>query len=370
MASEILKEIKKSLIENGIGKTLANRVKFPDAIEIDEIIDKGKIVIKLSDKAIGMCEDGRSYSNMQNDDASFEGWALLIYSHYAKEKNYKIELDLKQTAYDNIEKIYKIKSADNYTNNRRHYNRFLYRALRFSQQYRNWFILSNELKPHVEAFNNYLSNSKIGFTNNIPNNIPNENKTSNQYFGTNKIHENDVEDIFANLNWQSNQGAAFCKKYGGVLYRQLPVGLFEGSEAIKAKAVFTGNKSAIDLWSCNNNELNVFELKFNNKMIGILTEIFFYANFMRDMFCKGKIISFKCQPSKEYRGYEHLAGASFTKVNGYMLIDEGKLHQAITKKVIGLMNKADFSDAPAFTISYDKIEYRVLSGCSGRTIEA
>ena len=55
----------------------------------------------------------------------------------------------------------------------------------------------------------------------------------------------------------------------------------------------------------------------------------------------------------------------FTKVNGYMLYDKGKLHQAITNEVIDLMNKADFSDASAFTITYGKIEYKVLD----RTIE-
>ena len=40
-------------------------------------------------------------------------------------------------------------------------------------------------------------------------------------------------------------------------------------------------------------------------------------------------------------------------------------HQAITNEVIDLMNKADFSDASAFTITYGKIEYKVLD----RTIE-
>ncbi|MBQ2551491.1 MAG: hypothetical protein II563_01405 [Treponema sp.] len=48
-----------------------------------------------------------------------------------------------------------------------------------------------------------------------------------------------------------------------------------------------------------------------------------------------------------------------------MLYDKGKLHQAITNEVIDLMNKADFSDASAFTITYEKIEYKVLD----RTIE-
>jgi hypothetical protein len=102
-------------------------------------------------------------------------------------------------------------------------------------------------------------------------------------------------------------------------------------------------------------------------MMGIITELFFYTNYMRDMFCRGKAINFKCQLPKENepRGYGQFAKASFTKVNGYMLYDKGKLHQAITNEVIDLMNKADFSDASAFTITYGKIEYKVLD----RTIE-
>ena len=365
MKNTILKKIRESLINAGVAKRSANSVRLPEDVEFE--VAKDKIVIKLSAKAIGMCENARSYSNMQSDDAAFEGWALLLYAHYAKGKGCNtIELDLTKDAYKQIENVYE-KTKGKYTKTRLHHNRFLYRALRFSQQYKDWFALSAGLQPYVKEFNAYLSNSEFGFTNNIPNeNNTNGDKPDKQTLKPDKIHENDVEDVFADLNWQQNQGNSFCKKYGGKLYRQLPVGLFEGDKPIEAKAIFTGKKSAIDLWSCNNRELNVFELKYDNKMIGIITELFFYTNFMRDMFCRGKAINFNCQSPKEIRGYGQLGKGKFTKVNGYMLYDEGKLHQAITNKVIDLMNKADFSDAPAFTISYGKIKYKILSD---KTIE-
>lgn len=355
----INKNIRESLVAAGVTRRLANRVKFPEAIEIEK--NGNIVVIKLTDKAIGMCGKARSYSNMQNDDAAFEGWALLLYAHYAKEKNYKIELDLTHTAYENIMKAYKKKNPYIYANDCRHYNRFLYRALRFSQQYKAWFNLAKNLKSCVNEFDFYLSNSDIGFTNNIPY----EEKPGKNYFVTAKINENAVEDIFADLNWQQNQGAAFCKKYGGKLYRQLPVGLFQGETATKKQAIFTSKKSAIDLWSCNGTELNVFELKYKNKMIGILTELFFYSNYMRDMFCRGRAISFNCQKlmlnTNGFRGYKNLANANFTKVNGYMLYDHGHLHQAITDQVLDVMNNADFSDDIGNTIAYGKIEY-VIAG--------
>ena len=362
MKNTILKKIRESLIKSGIAEKSANSVKFPEAIEIEKT--KDRIVMKLSAKAIGMCENARSYSNMQSDDAAFEGWALLLYAHYAKSGDCNtIELDLTKDAYEQIENVYK-KTKGKYTNTRLHHNRFLYRALRFSQQYKDWFVLSIGLQPYIKKFEIYLGKPGLVFTNNIPC----DEKPSKIISNGDKIHENDVEDVFADLDWQKNQGATFCKKYGGKLYRQLPVCLFEGDKPINAKAIFTGKKSAIDLWSCNNKELNVFELKYDNKMIGIITELFFYTNFMRDMFCRGKAINFNCQSPKEkgFRGYGQLGKGKFTKVNGYMLYDEGKLHQAITNKVIDLMNKADFSDAPAFTISYGKIKYKVLSD---KTIE-
>lgn len=40
-----------------------------------------------------------------------------------------------------------------------------------------------------------------------------------------------------------------------------------------------------------------------------------------------------------------------------MLYDQDQLHQAITDKVLDVMNKADFSDDAGHTITYGKIEY-------------
>ncbi len=364
MANSMLNIIRESLINAGVDKRLANSVKFPSGLKIKEH-DK-KVVLMLSDKAIGVCKDSNSCLNMQNNEAAFEGWAFLVYVHYAKEKGYTIELSLidddKNNTYEQIEKVYNSRKIYKYTGFRLHHNRFLYRALRFSQQYKEWFALSDRLKPYVKDFENFLSKNEEGFTG-FYNNIPNGKKESKDFLYAYKIHENDIEDIFADPNWQQNQGAMFCKKYGGPLYRQLPVCLFEGAEVINKKAIFTGKKSAIDLWSCNNGDINVFELKFNNKMIGIITELFFYTNFLRDMFCRGREINFNCQKlpsdSKDVRGYKLIEKANFTNVNGYMLYDKGNLHQAITDNIIAEMNNAFFGDSPKHIITYGKIEYKV-----------
>lgn len=355
MNNTVLKEIRKSLIATGVAKRLANSFTFPEAIEIG--VNKDKIVIRLSAKAIGMSDTSWFASNMQKDDAAFEGWAFLIYAHYAKNKGFStVELDLAEDACTQIKMICKYKVG--YTGTRLHYNRFLYRALRFSQQYKEWFALSVCLQSYINEFEAYLKSPDLVFTNNIPKLEMRSKRTLNSDI----ITENDVQDVFANYYWQQEQGANFCKKYGGRLHRELPTGLFEGVRAFESRAIFPIHNSTIDLWSCDENKLNVFELKYDNKMIGIITELFFYTNYMRDMFCRGRAINFLRQRPRElgFRGYMHLEKASFAKVNGYMLYDKGNLHQAITNDVIDLMNKADFSDAPSFTITYGKIEYEVL----------
>ena len=64
--------------------------------------------------------------NMQSNSAAFEGWALLIHV-YCK---FQVELDLD------------LEHAPSGQPARGHYQRFLYRALKFSQQYSSWFSLS------------------------------------------------------------------------------------------------------------------------------------------------------------------------------------------------------------------------------------
>lgn len=363
MTVKIITYVQKSLEKAGVDKKSALKVTFPESITFEENDEKKTIILRLSEEAVG--------TNMQGDKAAFEGWALLLYTHYIKEKDdyaqfkdeYRIILDLEINAYDFIKNAYdqscRPYTPNEYVNFRLHYNRFLYRALRFSQQYK-WFSLSNRLAELVQSFDNYLSEKKE-FTNNVPN----KEKDSKPFpKDTNKIREENVEDVFADPNRQNIKGETFFNKYGNVLYRQLPVCLFEGNRAIADKAVFTGKKSAIDLWSCDKTELNMFELKYDNKMIGIITEVFFYANYLRDMFSEAKKTNFNCQKLSEskkrhsYRGYEHLEETAFTKINGFMLYDEDNLHQAITDDVIKTMNSADF-DNNKCTITYDKIKYKI-----------
>lgn len=138
--------------------------------------------------------------------------------------------------------------------------------------------------------------------------------------------------------------------------RQLPVGLFKDKKS-DVTAVFTGKKSAIDFWLLYNNELNIYELKANNKMVGILTEIFFYSNYMRDVYWHNSLETKQnveiLNPKKTDRSYDKLCDGikSITKITGWLLADE--FHPAITDDVINIMNNNGIKNE----LQYDKKQY-------------
>lgn len=121
----------------------------------------------------------------------------------------------------------------------------------------------------------------------------------------------------------------------GNVYRQLPVGLFAGGVK-RANSVFTGGKSAIDLWVRNEDTINVVELKTNNPMMGIITEIFFYSNYVYDFLRKDKKLFTLNEIPKgkdNHRGYEEIWNNKdqIYKVNGIMLADDRKFHPWVEK---------------------------------------
>ena len=88
-------------------------------------------------------------ANMQSNEAAFEACALLIHVHCG----FRVELAAENAPEDLAY--------------RRHYGRFLYRAMKFSDQYSGWFSLSPALKDRVENFRAYLRTNS--FCNNVAN---------------------------------------------------------------------------------------------------------------------------------------------------------------------------------------------------------
>ena len=326
------------------------RISFPkESIDFEIEEESKEIVMKMSNSILN--------TNMQDNAVCFEGWAFALHVHY-ENKKYGIKLAFQENLNEQIEKKCKDPKTGKYSfcgENKGHINRFLYRALRFSEQYE-WFSLSKDISKYVESFKEYIYNDRLSFVNNLPSDNNEKNDKNTEAY---KITENFIESIFENNQFKATSWSESVSDDGS-FYRQLPVGLFEGKDD-KKKRVFTGGKSAIDLWSCKDDTLNIFELKYDNKMIGIITEIFFYCNFVKDMYCKA-MKTFKCNMDvKSGRGFKKLRSGRFTKINGYMLCDKDNLHPLIDKELIDEMNKITKrnDNDNKCTINYDKILYKV-----------
>lgn len=268
-----------------------------------------------------------SFINMQADDAAFEGWALALHVHL--NKNIQLELDTNGEA------------VPAWDREKPHYNRFLYRLKKFDTLY-SWFSIGEKLGKVVEDFGRYLFESGVTFYNNIAG------SAAGIRGGRKKPSEAWVEATF-------EDNSDLLRAYSKNLFRQLPVGLFAvaGKEKI---GVFTGRKSAIDLWGLNDDasgtQLAIYELKLQNKQVGIISELMFYANYTYDMFV-GKSFEHSQLPERneDFRGYEQLANANITGIRAYMLTD--KLHPLITPNVLKEMNRRSIHNA----LTYDALKY-------------
>ncbi len=220
---------------------------------------------------IEMTEAGIT-SNMQNDSSAFEAWALL-----AKANGYK--------------QIVLSEAIINGTPDKLHYNRFLYRVLRFSEGF-SWFTTSEELKTKTSALKAKLNQ------NNLVLNVPLKEASDQPH----KL-EAKVEALFARDSYRSLLNKKLGHANVGKFYRQLPVGLFEG--ACKANNEFFSSKAAaIDLWGIDGDSLHIIELKVeDNIKLGVLSELFFYVCFVYDMHC---LKLAKPEKQSKYRGYSEL----------------------------------------------------------------
>lgn len=321
-------------ILTSIGVTLGD---FPDSIGLD-YSKPPKLVMTLTQKAAGFSNP----INMQDTKACFEAWCLII---KAKTSNpgLKIELDVKNIT---------VADYDGKLPKNGHWGRFLYRILKFSEQYKYWFELSSTLGKIKDKFQNYLDSHT--FVTSAPDKKP-------------------KEDI-ANSNLESYVEYLFCDSISAqkdilnlhsvtTIDRQLPVSLFEGSKS-STTGVFTGGKSAIDFWALNGDTINVYELKSDNPMVGIITEIFFYSNYVHDVFISKSLDHGKGSVEIEdgtYRSYDKIKGNKGKQVKGIMLSNSNRKgwHSSLDKptrnKVKEIMNENDMSEA----IQYEFLGYQL-----------
>lgn len=307
---------------------------FPRDITIAYDDSEHILTMTLLPKAVGLGKGDAV--NMQDNAAAFEAWCFIIKA-YTNIKNLKIMLDIDGVCNDRY--------VDGIPSNG-HLGRFLYRILKFKEQYGKCFLLSDELEAMRKNFADFLRSGK--FVNNEPSK---EAEDDEDVLGT----EGYVEKRFCD-DGSKREEILEVQGKNVVMNRQLPVGLFK-NEKSDATAVFTGKKSAIDFWLLDKNELNIYELKAKNKMVGILTEIFFYSNYMRDVYWHKSLekkdnVTIR-NPQKTDRSYNKLCGGieNITKITGWILADE--FHPLITDAVINIMNDNGIESE----LQYDKKQY-------------
>lgn len=315
-------------IFKSIGVTLGD---FPDDIDLDDS-KSPKLKMTLTQDAAGFSNP----INMQDTRACFEAWCLII---KAKTSNpgLKIELDV-----DGIT----VASYPGGKPANGHLGRFLYRILKFSKQYNKWFELSPALEEIKKNFKNYLNTKK--FETNAP---LNEAETNLDKL-LNKGLESYVEQLLVDTGSNKTKILKLSSE-NAIVGRQLPVGLFEGTKA-KAHMVFTGGTSAADFWAVDGDTIKVYELKSKNPMVGIITEIFFYSNYVYDVFIEKGNRIFPYKPKKYYRNYDKIKGK---KVQGIMLSNSDGWHPSLDKltrrKITDIMN----TNGTAGIIQYVFFEY-------------
>ena len=250
--------------------------------------------------------------NMQHNFAAFEAWSLVVKSAgYARvilaEKEHKYKMD---------------------KNEKRHYNRFLYRVLCFNKGFE-WFDISAELQDKIKAF------EKTELTKELFINAPlSEPKEPDE-----KSHEAVMEMRLTKDKNNSRLNLMLGTDIGK-FYQQLPVGLFEGGVKTD-NAIFPSDKAAIDIWGLSGSVFHLIELKVkSNTDLGVLSEVFFYACFINDMLCgrrletkeSAELLRYK-KDGEFYRGYTQLTQAKIDSVVAYILTEKkhGKLDDAFAE---------------------------------------
>ena len=265
------------------------------------IIDSKDDIVTISLEGKKIVED-----NMQAIGNAFEGWAIVARVCFEK----KVMLLVNGISYF---------PKDGFIGHG-HYSRFIYRIMKFKDQYE-WFEVDKSLEKEIERFEEFTEN------NTLVNNSPTKEAEVTYRLDENCVEKKLAEDgiLRSVLGNNPNIGT-------GKVYCQLPVGLFR-KEKSKDTSVFTYGHSAIDLWNKNDDTINVVELKYNNNMIGIVTEIFFYSNYVLDLVSDEGL--FSIAEGKDCRGYSVLK-KGITRVNGIMLANG--YHPCVNNGTLKVLN--------------------------------
>ncbi len=295
---DILKVLKK---ESGV-----RSAKFPRELDFNMLDGQLDILMKRSSVV----------ENMQNDASCFEGWSIVMkrWISSIKKVNLKWEEPL----------IHFLTPSE-----AQHYQRFLFRVQNFNNAY-DWFGFDAK---NEGAFNQSVFNHGFDLlVNAADEDRPREYVTVQ---ALSKYSERKLEEFILSHTATTSSFKETLEL--DTLDNQLPVGLFCGEVSDNSK-VFTGGTSAIDIWGIkvvadNKREISLFELKkSNNKKVGALTEMLFYANHIDHVIKKKFRYNMNTPATKLIQ--------STQKVNCYLLAPAP--HPLIDNEIFSVMNSAEY----------------------------
>lgn len=257
-------------------------------------------------------------SNMQDDEAAFESWAIAL-KYYLKDIIDTVTIDWERDF---------VKGEEGYL----HYNRFVYRLLKFVQTY-SWAKSAKSI-PTIPS----QLYCNIGRT----------------------VAADKSKHIKNSEGWLECQYVDDHSSEYDVMNHQFPVGLFDGKVSGTTHYT-TGQKSAIDIWAIKGSCLSIFELKkADNKPLGIISELMFYTNVLDDILSHR--IMYEANENTKYairnniRGFKNFCEAYssgiINHIDSVFLADN--LHTLLTDELICFIN-----DSPRW--KYKNITFRKLA---------
>ena len=142
-----------------------------------------------------------------------------------------------------------------------------------------------------------------------------------------------VERILIRDNMRSFMNNELLNINVNRFYNQLPASLFMNDDACDDTKIFPSDGARIDMWGLEGSTIHIMELKTGeNSDLGVLSELFYYACFINDMYCI-RHLERKDPPNlqqydlyKHERGYFKLKDANVDSVKAHFLLEREHRH--------------------------------------------
>ena len=291
--------------------------------EIPSVVFPSNIDFQIEDTILYVTVDSRGVcNNMQDNSSAFEGWIFCIMN--AIKNISEVILRWENPLYSNSKDL-NIKRRQ-----QRHYNRFLLRVIWFTDNYE-WLKIEKNREDEIDKFRKKYSFLVIN------------------YPTTSSKDKNEVEEGDSKSKFEAILETQLYHKLNEILpnsaNHQLPVGIFNNIKSTET-AITPHGASQIDLWQLENDVFRIFELKdtenTQNKRVGIISELMFYANVFNNIFLTKKIhypeeIFHK---RKYYRGFDLIVNAlvkgKVKEIDAVFLSEE--LHPLINSEIFKALN--------------------------------